>query len=344
MHLEFLKTEELAPAVLLEIEAFLDRQGNSHPYQFPGWMGAGESDEHKRKYCAIARERGEIRWFAHCGVTFPASKWLRQVRRLTINRGPACDDEELALRGLRQLLEKSKELGFADVRIAPDWVERQDWCMGEALSQDGWLLLPERRISLRLNLDTGIDELLRSFRHDTKLHIRRSEQQGVAIRLAQDEGDVQEFYRIYFQMATTKKHFFGAEPGHLLHVLKWVLKQKDRGALLLASKDAKPLGGVLVVRASGRAWGVWSANVKESGVTAGHLLQWSAIRWAKEHGCVEYDLGGCSEGINTGPTSFKRGFCRTVVEFSPVYSYPLDRQLCSVIGWVTKARSKWRAA
>jgi lipid II:glycine glycyltransferase (peptidoglycan interpeptide bridge formation enzyme) len=139
-----------------------------------------------------------------------------------------------------------------------------------------------------------------------------------------------------------KKNIPANEPDDLSHALRWVVNQKDRGALLLASKDATPLGGVLVVRAGRRSWGVFSANLRDPSVTAGHLLQWSAIRWAKEHGCVDYDLGGYREGINTGPPSFKRGFCRAVVEFSPAYRHPLNRFLCSVLDFVAKARTKWR--
>jgi lipid II:glycine glycyltransferase (peptidoglycan interpeptide bridge formation enzyme) len=120
------------------------------------------------------------------------------------------------------------------------------------------------------------------------------------------------------------------------------VNQKDRGALLLASKDAAPLGGVLVVRAAKRSWGVFSANARDRSVTAGHLLQWSAIRWAKEHGCIDYDLGGYREGINTGPPSFKRGFCRAVVEFSPAYRHPSNRLLCSTLDVAAKARTRLR--
>jgi hypothetical protein len=341
MHFEFLKTHELAPAVHQEIEAFLDRQGNSHPFQFPNWMGIENGEEREDKHCAIVREQGEMRWFAHCGVTFPAGKWLRSVRSLIVHRGPVCDDADLTLYGLGELLEKSKELGFAYVAIAPEWVERPEWSVGSALSSAGWQSLPDRRSTLRLDLGAGNDELLRSFREDTRLNIRRSERQGIVIRPAQDEGDIQEFQRIYFEMAK-KKNFLADERSHLSRVLRWIVSEKDRGALLLASKEATPLGGVLVIRAAKRSWGVFSATVKDSRLRAGHVLQWSAIRWAKEHGCADYDLGGYREGINTGPPLFKRGFCQAVVHFSPPYRYPLNPRLCSMLGFVIQVRSKWR--
>jgi Acetyltransferase (GNAT) domain len=342
MNFEFVKKQKLNPAIQGEIEAFLDRQNSSHPFQFPNWTTSENSGRGGNKYCAILREQGEIRWFAHCGVTFPAGEWMRPIRSLTINRGPACDHADLTLYGLRKLVEKSKELGFAYIKISPDWVERPEWSVGIALPQDGWQPLPGRSFSLRLSLNAENDQLLRSFRHDTKLHIRRSEQQGVVIRLAQDDADIREFQRIYFEMAR-KKNIPVNEPDDLSHALRWVMNQKDRGALLIASKNATPLGGVLVVRAAKRSWGIFSANVRDPNVTAGHLLQWSAIQWAKEHGCVDYDLGGYREGINTGPPSFKRGFCRAVVEFSPAYRHPLNRSLCSILDLAGQARTKWRA-
>jgi peptidoglycan pentaglycine glycine transferase (the first glycine) len=344
MHFEFLKTQKLDPAIGREIEVFLDRQNNSHPYQFPNWTGGAPNYEREKLYCAIVRERGEIRWFAHCGATSPIGKWL-PVRCLTIHRGPACDDADLALYGLGQLAEKSKELGFASIRIAPEWVERPEWTVGDALSREGWQSLPDTSGTLRLDLRPTSDELLRSFRHDTKLHIRRSEREGVVIRTAENEEDIQEFVRIYREMARGK-NFPGEEPRRLAHSVRWVVKEKekDRGALLLASIGTTPLGGVLVARAARRSFGLFSATVRDERVAPGHLIQWSAIRWAKEHGCEEYDFGGHREGVNTGPASFKRGFCRAAVQFAPNYFYPLNRRLCSMVDLVTKMRSRSVAA
>jgi peptidoglycan pentaglycine glycine transferase (the first glycine) len=338
MQFEFLKRKGLTPAVHREIEAFLDRQSNSHPFQFPNWTGEQSGQEREDAYCAIVREQGNMRWFALCGVTLPLGKWLRAIRSLTVYRGPACDDANATLYGLGKLLEKSKELGFAYVEIAPDWVERPEWSVGSVLSRDGWQLLPEYRSTLRLDLRVGNDELLRSFRKATRYEIRRSEQHGIVIRFAQDGGDLSEFQRIYFAMAK-KKDFLAVEPSHLAHVLRWIVNEKDRGVLLLAFKEEMLLGGTLVVRAATRSWYVFGATTKDHRLSAGHLLQWHAIRWAKEHGCTDYDFGGYREGVNTGPALFKRGFCQAVVQFSPVYRYPLNRRLSSILDFVTRARS-----
>jgi CelD/BcsL family acetyltransferase involved in cellulose biosynthesis len=342
MHFEFLKTQELAPELHREIEAFLECQITSHPFQFPSWAGKGNGVADEGTYCAIARQEGEMRWFALCCVNFPAGRWLRPIRSLTIYRGPVCDDAELTLDGLRWLLGKGRELGFAYVEIVPDWVERPEWTVGRTLSSEGWRQLrSESATSLRLALDAGTDELFAGFRKATRYEIRRSEREGIAIRLARDEEDLRKFQRIHFEMAE-KKNFSAEDPDHLSQILRWIVNQEDRGALLLAFNETSLLGGTLVVRAATRAWYVLGATTKVDRLSAGHLLQWHAIRWAKEHGCADYDFGGYREGVNTGPPFFKRGFCQNVVQFSPAYRYPLNRRLCSILEFVIKARSKWR--
>jgi lipid II:glycine glycyltransferase (peptidoglycan interpeptide bridge formation enzyme) len=281
-------------------------------------------------------------WFALCGLNFPAGRWLRPVRSLIVNRGPVCDDADITLYGLQMLLAKSQELGFAYVEIVPDWVERPEWKVGDSLSRGGWRQLrPGTTISLRLQLAASNDELLAGFRKATRYEIRRSEQQGIEIRFARDDEDLREFQRILFEMANAK-NFPTEQPNHLAQVLRWIVSEKDRGALFLAFKETKLLGGTLVVRAATRAWYVLGATTKDDRLSAGHLLQWHAIRWAKEHGCFDYDFGGYREDVNTGPALFKRGFCHAVVHFSPAYRYSLNRRLCSIAEFAAKLRKRLR--
>jgi Acetyltransferase (GNAT) domain len=339
MLFEFLKTQDLNPDVHREIESFLDRQGNSHPFQFPRWIcsqdGAGGEDT----YCAFVRENDAIVWFALCGVNFPAGKGVRLIRSLVVYRGPACDDSDRMLWGIRRLLEKGRIFGFAYIDIAPDWVEGSSWNVSDQLSGDGWRSLPERKLSLRLNLLPESDALLLSFRKATRYEIRRAEQQGVAVRSARDEGDLQEFQRIYFEMAR-KKNFLALGRKDLSCILRWMLREQDRGALLLAFNETTLLGGTLVVRSAARSWYVLGATTKDDRLSVGHLLQWHAIRWAKEQGCSEHDFGGYAQDAKTGPALFKRGFCQTVVEFSPPYRYSLKRWLCSVLNLANRLRTK----
>ena len=338
MDFQFLKQQDLTPVIQREIEDFLDRQSNSHPFQFPDWTAERPERSSVSPYYAIVRDQGRVRWFASCGVSLPMGKWLHRVRSLTVYRGPACDDLEVTLYGLRRLVETGKELGFVCLEIVPDWIERPEWSAGDALLREGWTALAGAGVSLRLDLRVGEDELFRSFRKGTRYEIRRSEQQGVLVRLAESDDDLDSLHQVYSAMALRKK-FDSGDAARQSHVLRWIARNKDRGAVLLAFKDAELLGGTLVVRAGSRAWYILGATTKNHRLSAGHLLQWHAIRWAKEHRCTEYDFGGYREGAETGPALFKRGFCQAVVRFTPAYRLPLHRQLYSMVNFALRARS-----
>ena len=49
------------------------------------------------------------------------------------------------------------------------------------------------------------------------------------------------------------------------------------------------------------------------------------MRWAKQNGYLEYDMGGIDEVRWPGLTRFKIGFGGRVEEFSPAYELPFDK-------------------
>lgn len=343
MQFEFSKIQDLTGSACRDIESFLDAQDTSHPFQFPNWLRTESGRTNEAAYCATLRESGKVRWFALCGVSYPCSRLVRSIRSLSAYRGPVCDDPDLLVQGLQKLVAHGQPKGLAYIEISPEWVENDHTNLGAALTTQGWQVVPGRRSSLRLDLRPEEGKLLGSFRKATRYEIRRSEREGVEVRLAHDEQDLRAFRRIYLEMAE-KKNFPATESKLLLNILRWFLKEQGRGALLLAFKEKKLLGGTVVVRASTRSWYVFGATTKEERLSAGHLLQWHAIRWAKQRGCVEYDFGGYREDSNTGPALFKRGFCQSVVHFLPAYRYVVNPRLYAMVGRMGKSRSSLASA
>jgi hypothetical protein len=308
-----ISTAQCSALVLQEICDFLDAQDTSHPFQLPQWS-EGES------HLAWLRHRGRVRWFAHCGILYPASRILRSVRALTVSHGPVCDDLELMELGLRHLADEGREKGFAYIDIAPEWAEAYSERGIPILCRNGWQALPDVRSSLRLKLPTQLDDLLATFRKTTRYEIRRSERQGASVTIADKESDWHDFLRLYKEMASQKQ--FPAENADFLRkVFRWLVTDRNRGALFLAREDGALRGGVLIVRAGVRCWYVLGATSKDSKFSAGYLLQWRAIQWAKEKGCLEYDFCGFREGASSGPALFKRGFGGRVVNFLPPHRY-----------------------
>lgn len=310
---EFLKTNRHSTGLASEVAKFMDSQQHSHPFQFAEWAGEGA-------FLALYRRDGILRWFAQCGAFYPAGRALRPIRALNVNRGPVCDDLEIMEVGLQRLIEVAKRRGFARIDIIPEWRGDFSEDAGKMLARNGWKTVGPIRKSLRLDLERALDDILANFRKATRYEIRRSERLDLEIRMARNDEEREGWLQLYTEMANDKK-FPAEDLDHLRGVLRWLGTDAARGGLLLAHKESKLLGGIVLVRSGHCCWYLLGATAKEEKFSAGHLLQWHGLQWAQQNGCREYDFGGYSEGTTSGPAFFKRGFCNNVVNFPPLNRY-----------------------
>jgi len=333
---EFRRASECSVELGREIAGFLDSQDTSHPFQFPQW-GNGQS------YFAFCRRQGIIGWFAQCSVYFPAGRFLRAIRALAVNHGPVCDEPELMGTGLRWFVEEGRRQGFAYIDIAPEWTGVFAEFAATALAQNGWQELAGARSSLRLELTPSHEELLAGFRKVTRYEIRRSEAQGVTVAFARDEAGQEEFFRLYRDLAV-EKNFVTEDFGHLRRVLRWLAQENDRGGLLIAEKDGSVIGAIVIVRSGRRCWYVLGATSKEQKLSAGHLLHWHAIQWAKNVGCLEYDFSGGDSRttVDQGTAFFKQGFCENLVEFLRPQRRVLSESKVRICNLVKGIRDRFR--
>jgi hypothetical protein len=313
---QLVRRSQWSSALFREASDFLDARDTSHPFQWPQW-----SDE--RTKLAVLRREGHIQWLALCGVMYPAGRVLRPIRALTLNRGPICDDLEVLEFGLRELVNEAARMRVAYVDIAPEWTGTFAESAAIMLARNGWRALPGVRSSLRLSLSPPLDALLASFRKTTRYEIRRSMSDGIEVTLADDQTKYNDFLRIYCEMARERR-FPAEKSDFLINIFRWVAEDRGRGGLFLAREEGKLRGGALVVRSGARCWYILGATSKEGKLGVGHLLQWRAIQWATENGCLEYDFGGFREGVNSGPALFKKGFCDRIVHFLPSHRFVVN--------------------
>ena len=312
--LKLLLPDQFSPELRRESESFLETQRTAHPFQLPDW-GAQEDSAY-----AMQRVRGELRLFARCGIIWPLGRRFDHLRALTISRGPICDDAELTRLSLLQLVQICRARNFLYVDVNPDLVGADADRLEAWLSENKWFAAGPERASLRVDLRLKLEEILRTFRKTTRYEIRRADTAAIKILEASDENSCERFLSLYFDMAANKG--FAPDPEqHMRRVLTSLLHNRNRGVLLIASREGEALGGIVVVRAGSRCWYIWGATRKKSEVNVGHLLQWSAMRWAKQQGCTEYDLGGYQERATDGPALFKRGFSQSIVRFMTTYRY-----------------------
>ncbi len=329
---QFVRASRCSPLLLQEISRFLDTQLTSHPFQLPEWSGGADG-----AYVALLRRQGRLQWFAQCGLLYPAGRVVRAIRALTVNRGPICDDLAVMELGLRRLVAEGRKRRIAYVEIAPEWSGAFAESANALLARNGWQTLPGARSSLRLDLSPDSEHLFASFRKGTRYEIRRAEREGIKVTIAREETDCRDFVRLYAAMLSQKK-ISGEDSDFLSRHLRWLVADQGRGALFLAWEDGTLRGGAAIFRSGIRCWYVWGATSKEGKFSAGHLLQWHAIQWAKEQGCIEYDFGGFREGMSTGPALFKRGFCDRVVHFLPSHRYVVSPGRYRMLNFISGVR------
>jgi len=328
MTLEFFTPTDLSPELTHEIAGFLDSQDTSHPFQFPQWAGGATR-------LAIIRHENRIRWFASCATQFPFGARLPGLRAMTITRGPVCDDRLVWHAGTNLLLERSNADRFVYLDASPDWPQESD--VPESAWNPEWEPFGAKRFSLRLELQGTPDELLARFRKNTRYEVRRAERASITITPAKSEPDVDGFLNLYARLAG-RKGFSAEAPDHLRTIMKWLIAEPSRGALLLAHDGASIVGGAAIVRSGKRCWYVWGASDRSHHFSAGHAVQWQAIRWAQSQGCTEYDFGGYTPGATSGPAWFKEGFGGRVIEFVRAYRYIFRRHPYRLFRMLQRAR------
>lgn len=132
------------------------------------------------------------------------------------------------------------------------------------------------------------DEILARMKQKTRYNIRLAQKKGVTVR---PWNDIKAFHRM--MLLTGKRDGFGIHSCGYYERAYQLLHPKQMGELLLAEYEGRPLAALFVARHGNRAYYLYGASTdEERNRMPTYLLQWEAMRWAKEQGCEEYDLWG----------------------------------------------------
>jgi peptidoglycan pentaglycine glycine transferase (the first glycine) len=142
--------------------------------------------------------------------------------------------------------------------------------------------------TILVNIQGSDDVILARMKQKTRYNIRLAEKKGVTVRPWQD---LQAFHNM---MLTT-----GGRDGFGVHSLEYyrraydLLHPKGMCEILVAEYEGKALAALFVASHGYRAYYLYGASTdEERNRMPAYLLQWEAMRWAKAHGCEEYDLWG----------------------------------------------------
>jgi peptidoglycan pentaglycine glycine transferase (the first glycine) len=142
--------------------------------------------------------------------------------------------------------------------------------------------------TLIVDIKDSKEEILARMKQKTRYNIRLAEKKGVTVRTWDD------FESFHKMMLLT-----GRRDGFAVHSLEYykrayeLLYPKQMGELLVAEYEGKSLAALFVARSGNRAYYLYGASTEEErNRMPTYLLQWEAMKWAKAHGCEEYDLWG----------------------------------------------------
>lgn len=218
-----------------------------------------------------------------------------------IPKGPVGEDWSVLWLEIDALC-KQKKAVF--VKVTPDGWDDEAFdatgLLAAGFRASAHFIQPPRTITL----DIGIteDEILARMKQKTRYNIRLAGKKGVTVRVTDD-------VKAFSEMMDVT----GARDAFGVHSYAYYQRAYDLFAptgmceLLIAEFEGEPLAGLMAFARGGRAWYLYGASTNQHrNKMPTYLLQWEAIRWAKEKGCTEYDLWGApDEDAETLEAQFK---------------------------------------
>ena len=199
------------------------------------------------------------------------------------------------------------------------------------------LMHPE--LSWILDVNSDVEALLKGMRKTTRYCINKSIKEGVKIIRSQKIEDIEIFYKLY-QKTVARQQFIPFSKQYLTEEFK-IFLENDHAMLFFAQYQNHIISSAFVI------FNPWSAFYHHGGsdnefnkIPASYLLQWDAIRTAKDRGCRFYNFWGIAPENEkkhpwAGLSLFKKGFggysekylhCQDYI-ISPLYwiSYSIEK-------------------
>jgi lipid II:glycine glycyltransferase (peptidoglycan interpeptide bridge formation enzyme) len=189
--------------------------------------------------------------------------------------------------------------------------------------------------TLIVDLTAPEEQILARMKQKTRYNIKLATKKGVTVRRGGGD-DVRLFNELMRE--TGQRNQFGVHAPEYYQSAYELFAPENLG-LFIAEYDSRPLAAIMVfVNGTRAAYFYGASSSAERKRMPTYLVQWTAMQWAKERGCTEYDLWGVpdypeedlekhfqerKEGL-WGVYRFKRGFGgnikRTVGSADRVYN------------------------
>lgn len=177
-----------------------------------------------------------------------------------------------------------------------------------------------------IDLTKSEEQLLAEMKQKTRYNVRLAGRRGVVVREGSKK-DFDELYKIYAE-TSIRDGFTIRSKEYYLNVWETFI---NSGMLtpLIAEVEGEVVAGLMLFHFGGRAWYLYgmSRSLHRNKMPT-YLLQWEAIRAAKEKGCQVYDLWGAPDIFSEqdsmwGVYRFKQGLGGQVERYLGAWDLPL---------------------
>jgi lipid II:glycine glycyltransferase (peptidoglycan interpeptide bridge formation enzyme) len=266
-----------------------------------------------------------------CMLYVPKGPILRDWADAGLRARVIADLTELAREHAAFLLKIEPELPVG--RGLPGAPGAQEGLIGvsvrEELQAGGWRFSNEQiqfRNTVLVDLTPNEDDILMNMKSKTRYNIRLAARKGVTVR----RGAAADFDMLFTMYAETaiRDGFTIRARDYYLHVWNtfW-----DAGLLtpLIAEAEGQPLAGLMLFDFGSTAWYIYGMSRDlHRNLMPTYLIQWEAMRAAKEQGCTVYDMWGAPIVFDEsddlwGVYRFKDGFGGHVLRTVGAWDLPL---------------------
>ena len=148
--------------------------------------------------------------------------------------------------------------------------------------------LIQPRCTLILDISGDEEQVLGRMKQKTRYNIRLALKKGVIVHPSEDTGS---FYRLL--EVTGNRDQFGVHQPEYYQRAYDLFSPRGKCELLVAEYEEEPLAALMVFANGKRAWYLYGASSNDHrDRMPNYLVQWEAIRWARNQVCVQYDLWG----------------------------------------------------
>ncbi len=196
-----------------------------------------------------------------------------------------------------------------------------------ALRRRGWRHSADQiqfRNTVLVDLTPDEQQLLARMKPKTRYNLRLAERRGVSIRRGSGD-DLRAFYALYRE--TSRRDGFLIRPFAYYQDVWSLFLAAGRAHLLVAELGAEPIAGLMLFVFGHTAWYMYGASADtHRDLMPSHLLQWEAMRLARQLGCTCYDMWGAPDRFDEsdrmwGVYRFKIGFGGETVRGLGAYDF-----------------------